>query len=244
MKPTSKIRHFLLAASSARLAIPLAATLIAAAPAHAAIVQLSQNQAFDNSNADGIHAGTIQAVTTDLLQTSLDSSSGSVFVGSATVMHTGVISNVDSATTIMKAGTNHFVEYNFDVTTNLLGYDITQIDVFTYWTASDVRSGQNWSVYVKEVGSPTFDLLHSTGVVQVTGPRVHRVRLTDDADPVLGNIATGIESIRFEFTDMSAMINWQGYREIDVIGSATVPEPSTALTGLLLTAGFLLRRRR
>jgi hypothetical protein len=57
-----------------------------------------------------------------------------------------------------------------------------------------------------------------------------------------GILATNVRSLRFQFGG-DLVAGFAGYREIDVIGIASVPEPSAALLTLLSTAALLRRRR-
>jgi len=136
------------------------------------------------------------------------------------------------------------VEYNFGP--NALGYDITGIQSIASWAGVGFGN-QVWTVEVKPVGGDyallatvdytPFNLLN--GNLHPDSAGASKVNLT-------GLDATGIEFIRFTAgsTLGNSVDNQFVWREIDVFGIATVPEPSsTALLGLAALAVALRRRR-
>ncbi len=134
---------------------------------------------------------------------------------------------------------------------NALGYDITDIKSIASWP--NVGFGnQVWTVEVKAVGG-SYALLASVAYTpfiynnaNVNDPLGIGATMVD----LTGLNATGIESIRFTAgatgTDEANSIgNDFVWREIDVFGSATIPESSTsALLGGLLALGAVMTRRR
>ena len=131
------------------------------------------------------------------------------------------------------------VTYKLNTVAAPLGFDLTKIETFASWF--DNRSSQEYTVAVEYVGTPgtytqlggTFSINNAGGQGQAT-----HIALADNANAVF---ATGVSAIRFT---LDTVDNWNGYREIDVYGVATViPEPAAAVLGTfgLLT---LLRRRR
>jgi len=176
--------------------------------------------------------GTYTASTTDLLQTQVASVDkvGSQ-TGEVTFLTDGSIGGTD--TNAWRANADDAVTYTLDISTNTLGYDITNITTYAQWTS---RSNQGYTVSVSLVGSADFTTLATVSEEFPGGPFT-QVIVTDDS----GVLATGVDAIRFEAADLG--LNWNGYREFDVSGAATIPEPSVALVsglGCLL----LLRRRR
>lgn len=162
---------------------------------------------------------------------------------------TGAFSQIGKATAESRgsalAQSGEFSIFNFDVSTNTLGYDITGVDLFSNWGSGDGRNEIKVQISFALVGTPTvFDqsILTpaaynpvSTGDVDGTQGLMS---ITDDS----GNIASGIAAVRFDW--LSPQENGAvGYSEIDVFGTATIPEPSSALL-LGLGSLTLLRRRK
>jgi len=68
--------------------------------------------------------------------------------------------------------------------------------------------------------------------------------LTRTYDNTSAPLISGVDAIRFNFFDPNGeAIERTVYREIDVIGTATIPEPSDALLGGLGLLALLRRRR-
>lgn len=175
-------------------------------------------------------AGAAQSsVSGDLLQTSLSSSDWPVNnnINNGT---TGAWNNTTAPDPAnIAAGTFTFT---LNTVTNPLGYDISQVNVFTGWT--DGRAGQSYTLRFSVVGSSSFtDILTVNQTASNTGLVT---RVFDDTGALLG---TGVDQIQF-------VVNASGglqsvYREIDVI---PVPEPSVALIGGIGLLGLFTRRRR
>jgi hypothetical protein len=127
------------------------------------------------------------------------------------------------------------ITYDLNITTNTFGYDISSIRGFGGWQDGG-RDRQNYSLFYSLVGSSTFNLL---GTVDYDAPPpTGASAITSIFDTALKNV----DSIRIEF--LSPQENGHaGYGELDVVGTASVPEPSSALL-LLSAAPWLLRRRR
>jgi hypothetical protein len=130
------------------------------------------------------------------------------------------------------------------------GMDITSIDIYAAMTGTE-RAKQNWNLEYRLVGGSYTDLgvvvaQNSNGNRQ--GAWYNKITLTPGTGELLN-----VDSLRFTFLepmynaptdgDNSTMLS-TGYREIDVFGTAAIPEPSTyaMLLGGLATL-FLIRRR-
>ena len=176
-------------------------------------------------------------VSGDLLETSLSTTTGISF---GIPFNDGVVNpsnNNPGGTIIFGAGSDTF---NLDVTTNPLGYDISEINIYTGW--NDARAGQHYTIAYTPVGGTltTINIVNDADDVSFTASNGSLRSSSFN----LG--LTGVESITI--TPVTGALNSSGSvpREIDVIGAPTVvPEPSAygmLLGGLgLLT---LLRRRK
>jgi hypothetical protein len=138
--------------------------------------------------------------------------------------------------------------YRLNTTANTLGYDLKTIDTFT--AHADNRAGQYFTVYVDMV-STTGDVWQSLGAFSSDGPndgeteQAHHMQLASATGFNPAAFATGVDAIRFDV--MLGSPYGDVWREIDVQGSATVPEPSTIVLTVLVLPGFGLvawRRRR
>ena len=133
---------------------------------------------------------------------------------------------------------NNWVEYTLDTAVNTLGYDLTQIDVFHGW-GDDGRDTAHFSVSFSTVDDPGTFIPLGEEVNYTHASHYGRIGITpEEADG-----ATGVKMVRFDFPSQEN--NGVGYSQIDVIGTATVPEPSTlALLGIALAAFVISAARR
>lgn len=126
------------------------------------------------------------------------------------------------------------------------GYDISSVSVFAGWTDLAVFSDQIWDLQVATTTVPAFTSLHAVNFMPYTNTEdtavtSSRVVLTDDT----GVIATGVTAVRFAISKPT--IYGTVFKEFDVYGTATIPEPATwimlvaGLSGLL---AYAWRKRR
>lgn len=125
-----------------------------------------------------------------------------------------------------------------NLATFALGWDISSIVVLTgVGNSQSGRSDHSYTIALSTdgttFGTPFIDVNNNT-----VGGEV-RMTIADNTSVPLG---TGIKAVRFVF-DNATGLSENMYREIDVLGVASVPEPSGALLGGLGVL-LLLRRRR
>ena len=146
------------------------------------------------------------------------------------------------------------ITFNLDTTVNTQGYDITKINSFAGWGAN--MGAQSFTLFLKTTTSSGNFVQYGLGP-NGTDPFVNEIgfnestrstnlsTLTTLTGASGGPIATGVTALQFQYSNPSVSGNGAVIREIDVIGTAAVPEPSTwALLAFSLTAVVTLRRRR
>jgi PEP-CTERM motif len=204
----------------------------AASHSHAAMVTDVQ---FNSGN---VLPSPITAVSTDLLQTSVFSATGEVTIQNLRNGTTGTAN--DSAepnpANVGPSG-SYTTTFDLDVSTNTYGYNIDEIRVFSGWL--DARASQKYEVAYSLIGSSSFTTLFA-----VTSNQSGGSLLTRTYDNTSAPLISGVDAVRFNFFDPNGdSMQRTVYRELDVIGTATVPEPSAALLGGLGLLALLRRRR-
>ena len=139
--------------------------------------------------------------------------------------------------------------YMLDTSIAPQGYDISSIEAMSLWLNDYVN--QHYSVAIATVGNPSFTSLIDdvTANEQVLGPNDAasslKTVITDDT----GVLATNVIGVQFLFeTQPQTYAPLTGdtlaaYKEIDVYGTISVPEPAAG-TLLLVACGLLALCRR
>ena len=155
--------------------------------------------------------------------------------------------------------------FALDLVTNPGGYTINSIATYASW--NDGRDGQSYTVEYSLASAPetflTLATLTPYNVAESSFPLVEGERpnpITFQLEPYsyhdtsrsstlvtlvpsTGHLAEGVGSLRFLFTGYEN--GGTGFQEFDVIGFATVPEPSTYVLFLLgAGAAYLWKRRK
>jgi MYXO-CTERM domain-containing protein len=204
----------------------------AAGLSHAAVVTTIQ---FNSGN---VLPSPIVAVSTDLLQTSVFSVTGEVANQNLRNGTTGTASDATVGDPANVGPSSFFTTtFDLDISTNIYGYDITEFRLFSGWI--DPRASQNYEIAYSLVGSSSFATL-----LTVTNNQSGGSLLTRTYDDTSAPLISGVDAVRFNFLDPNGVaLERTVYREIDVIGTATIPEPSAALLGGLGLLALLRRRR-
>jgi hypothetical protein len=145
---------------------------------------------------------------------------------------------------------SYTVVFDLDVSVNTFGYNISSINTFSGW--QDGRVFQDFMVEFSVVGSSLYSSLGSfsylasdvPGAFPLSANNSLWLNIVDNS----GNIATGVDSIRFTLNEVNVpgfSLLGSAYREIDVLGAATVvPEPSVMSLFIGAVILFMALRRR
>lgn len=139
------------------------------------------------------------------------------------------------------AGTGISVTWSLDTAAAPLGYNLSSIAVYGGWNDNG-RDQQLYTAAYRILGTSEFVDLPVVNFNPVVGANLqsaNRTILSNDSGPF---IASGVDAVRFTFNNPAPENGYTGYSEIDVLGSAVVPEPTSAL--LLGLAGLMMRHRR
>jgi uncharacterized protein (TIGR03382 family) len=189
-------------------------------------------------NSGNVLPSSIVAVSTDLLQTSLSGVTGDQTNQNLRNGTTGTAyDNSVGDPANINVSNGYTTTYDLDVTVNVYGYDITEFRLFSGW--NDLRASQQYTISYSLVGSSAFTTLTSFTSLQNDGSLLTRT-YDDTAAPLI----SGVDAVRFNFVYPDNDFGRATvYREIDVLGTATIPEPSAAILGGLGLLALLRRRR-
>lgn len=111
------------------------------------------------------------------------------------------------------------VTYNLNLTDSPLGYDITEIRLFSGW--SDGRAGQSYTISYSLAAAPStfFDLGTVSALTTAEGSL-----LTRTYDLTGAKILKGVAGLRFTMINNGYAGSGTVFREFDVLGSATPPK--------------------
>lgn len=195
---------------------------------------------------NGLAPSPLLPIAGDLLETSVLTATGE---NASALVRNGAFTDVPSGNTLnfpaqVWGAANATTTYDFDLSTNTFGYSITAIQAYSAW--ADNRCNQNYRIFYAQVGAPaTF--IQLGGDIQATGSGDSIITRYEDnvfGVPILSNVS----SIRFE---QIAQIQGDSrpagfetvFRELDVVGIGSIPEPTTSVLGLC-GALLLFKRRR
>ena len=221
---------------ASKLVIPALFTL-AVSCAHGALVVQTQIDL-------NLPPSTFQPLAGDLLETSVSSVS---FENPLALVRNGTATGAPAFADPVGSGpfpaqvwNQPTTTYNFNLTTSPLGYDITLIQAYSAWAD---RYNQSYRIFYTQVGSPTFFQLGTDIVATATGTSSIITRSVDSVPgtSILSNVSS-IEFRQFDGPGPNDGIETV-YRELDVVGFASIPEPTTSVLGLGAAILLLYRRR-
>ncbi|HEX8310240.1 MAG TPA: PEP-CTERM sorting domain-containing protein [Chthoniobacteraceae bacterium] len=237
-----------------------AALLALTNSSHAAIVVTNtpQNSAFEVSSTDLLQAaGTThinrnaagdELTDTDSLFTRADGSDTTAGVSVLTDGAFGVAGGTPTSRAasagIAGQDSSPFlsITYTFNTTINAFGYNLSEINIYTGWNDNG-RDNPEYNLLYSTISAPdTF--LQLASVNYTDGPGNVPASIKSSVTDTTSFVAQGVKSVRFEFPRQEN--DWVAYRELDVIGVAAVPEPTSAMMLGIGTAGLIgmIRRRK
>jgi hypothetical protein len=196
-------------------------------------------------------SGTFAVSSSDLADASQTGTSASLSTGTA--VFGSAVGKVIDGGVYNFSGVNNTAEtltpdvgstLTLNLATSLYGWNLSSIVVLTgvgpidQWERSDHSYTIALSTDGTNFGTPFINVNNTTTASQAFGGEV-QMTIADNESAPLG---TGIKAVRFVFANATGP-GENMYREIDVLGAASVPEPSAALLGGLGMLALLRRRR-
>ncbi|MCH1510435.1 MAG: PEP-CTERM sorting domain-containing protein [Akkermansiaceae bacterium] len=231
----------------------LALTALAIGSTQASVINITPIEENGGDRAVAWNPTTTVASNTDLLQGLTATASSGNFAleasGAVPIFNDGSVGTwgayVDGATNhdnFATGGNTGGTSVTYNLAPSTFGYDITDVIVLGGWQDTG-RDQQAYTVAFAPIGDlANFTTVGSVNFQPTITGQNHRAITTGLTDDGGGFIGQGVGAVRFTFDSVEN--GYTGYAELDVIGSAAVPEPSsTALIGLGGLA-LLLRRKK
>lgn len=173
----------------------------------------------------------------DLLQTNLDSYNavGNFNTFNWTPQGAAELTDGDTAWIYNMVSSGAYVEYYLNTTVNIFGYDITAIN--TYGGYSDPgRDAQQYAMSYSLVGDASWIAYDSVDYNPEAAQEFSAILVAWSMN------LTGVDAIKIQWAD-PVENGAVGMSEIDVIGTATIPEPATMLLLGLGTLAALKKKK-
>jgi hypothetical protein len=155
----------------------------------------------------------------------------------------GAADRTHGAFGIAGGGTGSGTSVTYSLALNPLGYNISSVAVYGGWNDNG-RDQQLFTVSYSVVGDSAFVTLPLTvNFNPAVGANLQTANRSIISDNALPFLASNVDAIRFDFP-AGVENGYTGYAELDVIGTAVVPEPGAALLSALAGCGLMVRRRR
>lgn len=138
------------------------------------------------------------------------------------------------------SGTGTALVYN--LAPSPFGYNISSVWVYGGWNDNG-RDAQNYTFSYSVVGDPAFTTVTTVSFNPTVGidlQTANRSIVLDSNQPFLG---VNVDAVRFDFPE-GAENGYTGYAELDVIGTAAIPEPDVAWLAMAGSLALVAHRRR
>jgi hypothetical protein len=250
-KTTSPARLFAVASLAGLLASSASAVTITYAPVLVNLAQTTSSTDLANSNQASFGSWTIlqggiasNGNTPSTTPNVLSDGSYGYFDGNANDYN---FSGTFRPTTVSWPGPDNFSTTTVLLLTLTAGFDLSSITTVSgSFDAGFYATRQNYQISVAQVGSNTFTTL-VTGLnlsEDNNAAQEERYRSVSVTSTFTASEALNIDRVKFTFLAGPGDVG-KLYREVDVFGTAAIPEPSSyaALVGLI-GLGFAAARRR